>query len=56
MDDFSDFRLLEDATLSVKMTDTLSLNLSLNLAHDSKPPQSVKNTDTTYSTGVEYSF
>ena len=56
VDDFSDFRLLEDATLSVKMTDTLSLNLSLNLAHDSKPPQSVKNTDTTYSTGVEYSF
>jgi len=56
VDEFSDYRLLEDATLSVKMTDTLSLNLSLNLAHDSKPPQSVKKTDTTYSTGIEYSF
>ena len=47
---------LEEATLSVKMTDTLSLNASLDLAHDSKPPQAVKKTDTTYSTGVEYSF
>ena len=56
VDDFSDYRLLEEATLSVTMTDTLSLNLSLNLSHDSKPPQSVKKTDTTYSTGIEYSF
>jgi len=56
MDDFSDYRLLEEATLSVKMNDKLSLNLSLDLTHDSKPPQSVKKTDTTYSTGIEYSF
>jgi len=56
IEDFSDYRLLEEATLSVKMTDTLSLNVSLDLAHDSKPPQAVKKTDTTYSTGAEYSF
>ena len=56
VDDFSDYRLLEDATLSVKMTDSLSLNVSLDLAHDSKPPQAVKKTDTTYGTGIEYSF
>ena len=56
IDDFSDYRLLEDATLSVKMTDSLSLNVSLDLAHDSQPPQSVKNTDTIYSTGIEYRF
>ena len=56
IDDFSDYRLLEDATLSVKMTDSLSLNVSLDLAHDSKPPQAVKKTDTTYGTGIEYSF
>ncbi len=56
VDDFGDFRLLEDAALSVKMTDSLSLNVSLDLAHDSQPPQDVKKTDTTYSTGIEYSF
>ncbi len=56
VDDFNDFRVLEEATLSVKMTDNLALNLSLNLSHDSKPPQAVKKTDTTYSTGIEYSF
>jgi putative salt-induced outer membrane protein YdiY len=56
VDDFGDFRLLEQAALSVKMTDALSLNLSLDLAHDSKPPQQVKKTDIIYSTGVEYSF
>jgi putative salt-induced outer membrane protein YdiY len=54
--DFSDYRLLEEASLSVKMSDALALNLSLDLAHDSKPPQGVKKTDTTYSTGIEYSF
>lgn len=56
IDDFSDFRVLEEASLRVKMTDTLSLNLSLDLTHDSKPPQNVNKTDTIYSTGIEYSF
>ena len=54
--DLGDYRLLEEATLSVKMTDTLSLNVSLDLAHDSRPPQKVKQTDTIYSTGIEYRF
>jgi putative salt-induced outer membrane protein YdiY len=56
VDDFSDNRLSEEATLSVKMNDSLSLNLSLDLSRDSKPPQDVKKTDTIYSTGIEYSF
>ena len=56
VDDFSDYRLMEEATLSVKMNDSLSLNVSLDLSHDSKPPQTVKKTDTIYSTGIEYSF
>jgi len=56
MDDFSDFRLLEEAALSVKMNDKLSLKVSLDITHDSKPPQAVKKTDTTFSTGIEYSF
>ena len=56
VDDFSDYRLLEEAALSVKMTDSLDLKLSLDLTRDSKPPQDVKKTDITYSTGIEYSF
>ena len=38
------------------MTNALSLKLSLDLKHDSQPPQDVKKTDITYSTGIEYSF
>lgn len=56
LEDFGDYRMLEEASLSVKMTDTLNLKLSLDLTHDSRPPQTVKKTDIIYSTGVEYSF
>lgn len=56
VDDFGDFRLLEEATLSVKMSNDLALNLSLDLSHDSRPPQTVKKTDVVYSTGIEYAF
>ena len=55
-DDFSDLRLLEEAALNVKMTGALSLKFSLDITHDSKPPQEVKETDISYSTGIEYSF
>lgn len=56
VEDVGDYRLLEEATLSVKMTERLSLDLSLNLSYDSDPPQAVKQTDTTYSTGLQYAF
>ncbi len=52
----SDFRALEQAGLTVKMTDKLSLKLSLNIAHDSRPPQSIKQTDTSYNTSLSYRF
>lgn len=56
VENFGDYRLLEEATLSVKMTNSLSLNLSLDLTRDSKPPQLVKKTDAVYSSGIEYNF
>jgi putative salt-induced outer membrane protein YdiY len=56
VENFSDYRLLEEATLNVKMTNSLSINLSLDLTRDSKPPQLVKKTDAMYSSGIEYSF
>jgi len=51
-----DFRALEQAGLTVKMTDNLSLKLSLDLAHDSRPPQSIDKTDTSYNTSLSYQF
>ena len=52
----SDFRALEQAGLAVKMTDNLSLKLSLDVAHDSRPPQSIDKTDTSYNTSLSYHF
>ena len=56
LSDAGDFRALEQAGLAVKMTDNLSLKLSLDLAHDSRPPQSVDKTDTSYNTSLSYRF
>lgn len=53
---FSDFRLLEDAALNVKLFDPVDLKLSLQVQHDSRPPQSVKQTSLIYASGIEYRF
>ncbi len=52
----TDYRILEEATLAVKMSERFLLKLSLDIVHDSKPPQSVQKTDVVYSTGLEYYF
>jgi putative salt-induced outer membrane protein YdiY len=52
----SDYRLSETASLNVKLADNLALSLSLDIAHDSRPPQNVTTTDTSYQTGITYSF
>jgi putative salt-induced outer membrane protein YdiY len=54
--DSGDFRALEQASLGVKMNDHLSLKLSLDVRHDSRPPQTVKKTDVSYHTGLSYQF
>jgi len=54
--DFGDFRALEQAALHVTLSDRLDLKISLDVAHDSRPPQLVEKTDTTYRTGIEYRF
>ncbi len=56
VDAFSDYRLREELTMSVKISGQFRLKVSLNIAHDSQPPQTVKKTDTIYSTGLEYRF
>lgn len=56
LDDGEDFRALEQASLAVKMNDRLSLKLSLDIRHDSRPPQTVEKTDVSYFTGLSYQF
>jgi hypothetical protein len=51
-----DFRLLERAAVLVKLSDNLDLKMSLDLLHDSQPPQQVKRTDITYATGIQLKF
>lgn len=54
--DSADFRLLEQASVLVKLDQHLELKLSLDIAFDSRPPQTVHKRDMFYSTGLEYSF
>lgn len=56
LDNGADMRILEQAALKVRMTDQLSLKLLLNLAYDSRPPEEVKRTDTSYLTALHYQF
>ena len=56
INDFSDSRLLEQFGLLLDITEKLSLKLSLDISYDSRPPQQIKQTDTSYNVGLEYSF
>ena len=54
--DTADYRLLEQASVLVKLRDNLDFKISLDFAFDSMPPQTVEKRDLTYSTGLEFSF
>jgi putative salt-induced outer membrane protein YdiY len=54
--DPADFRLLEQLAASVSLYKNLRLKLSLDVSHDSRPPQGVKPTDVVYSTGITVDF
>lgn len=54
--DFNDYRVLEKARISFKITDRLSLGLNLDLSHDNAPPQNVSKTDASYSTSLTIAF
>ena len=56
LSDAQDYRLLEQATLTVNQSAQLDLTLSLDMSHDSQPPQLVEKTDTSYLTGITYRF
>jgi putative salt-induced outer membrane protein YdiY len=54
--DAADFRLLEEAALYVRLADGMDLRLNVEVRYDSRPPQTVKTTDITYTTGITVSF
>ncbi|MCW8956335.1 MAG: DUF481 domain-containing protein [Gammaproteobacteria bacterium] len=54
--DASDYRLLEQFRFKVNVTEKLSVILSLDVSRDSHPPQSIERTDSSYTTGLNYSF
>lgn len=54
--DTQDYRVLEQASMLVKLAEKLDLKLSLDIAFDSRAPQTVQKRDLLYSTGLEYSF
>ncbi len=52
----SDYRLLEQFGLQMDITENLSFKLSIDVSHDSESPELIKETDTSYNSGFEYSF
>lgn len=56
IDETSDYRLFDQIGLLVDITDNLSLKLSVDVNHDSRPPQLIRKTDTSYNSGLEYRF
>lgn len=56
LSDTADYRILEQASMLVKLGQNLDLKVSLDIAFDSKPAQTVQKRDMLYSTGLEFSF
>jgi putative salt-induced outer membrane protein YdiY len=54
--DTADYRMLEQASMLVKLRENLDFKVSLDISFDSMPPQTVQKRDLAYSTGLEFSF
>ncbi len=54
--DVTDFRLLEEAAIHVRLAKDMELRLDAEVRYDSRPPQTVKTTDIIYTTGITVSF
>lgn len=52
----SDYRTLLQAKFDLKINNDLTLRLSLDVEHDSKPSQGIQKTDISYMTGLKLSF
>lgn len=56
IDEVSDYRLFDQFGLQLDITKDLSFKVSLDISHDSQPPQLIRKSDTSYNTGFEYRF
>ncbi len=56
LSDTRDFRILNDTGLTVRVLGPLSLQVSLRLAHDSRPPAGVETTDLSFRNTLAISF
>ncbi|MFW2372098.1 MAG: DUF481 domain-containing protein [Gammaproteobacteria bacterium] len=56
LSDASDYRLLDQFRFNVNITQKLSIVISLDVSRDSRPPQNIKPTDSSYATGFNYRF
>lgn len=54
--EFSDYRLLYENNLAVKLTDTFSLSVNFKYRHDSIPPDGINSTDTKTEFGLAVTF
>lgn len=55
-DNFSDYKLLAENSLTVKLTELISLSINFKLRHDSDPPDGIKQTDTKTDLGIAFKF
>ena len=56
MDQFYDYRLLEEISFKTKITENLSLLISESLSYDSRPPQNVQKMDLEIISSIRYDF
>ena len=56
LSDTSDYRALLQSKFDFKLNDNLKLRLSIDVEHDSKPSQTIKETDISYLTGLVVNF
>ena len=54
--EFNDYRLIDNASLNIKLNKNLNFEVTLNVSHDARPPQNVDETDVNYRTGLNYQF
>jgi putative salt-induced outer membrane protein YdiY len=52
----SDRRFVEQGVLFFEINESTRIKISVDVSYDSEPPQDVKKTDVTYTTGIDYSF
>jgi putative salt-induced outer membrane protein YdiY len=52
----ADYRLLYEGDISVKINESLDMKVSLDITHDSMPPQTIEETDASLKVGLQVNF